>query len=243
MTFDREAGSSDALLTDLYLDALLAGAVLDPSGAPRLDPAARDAADRTDRTADRADRPADRADRTDPRAVASEEAEALVVDRYLESLLARRPVAIDGVPADLGATAHRLAAGLPRYHPSFRFEERLATRLAEAAVALRVPIAAGAEGRIVPFRGVDRDPDGVLPELDDPAVVATLDAVRRGAGRPLLIGGALTSAALSIAGAAWVAWRLGRPRAESPMVRAARAVREARELAAQPGPSRRSRLD
>jgi hypothetical protein len=45
----------------------------------------------------------------------------------------------------------------------------------------------------------------------------------------LLIGGALTSAALSIAGAAFVAWRLGRPgRAATPMARAARAVRDAR---------------
>jgi hypothetical protein len=47
--------------------------------------------------------------------------------------------------------------------------------------------------------------------------------------RPLLIGGALTSAALSIAGAAFVAWRFGRPgRASTPMARAARAVRDAR---------------
>jgi hypothetical protein len=39
----------------------------------------------------------------------------------------------------------------------------------------------------------------------------------------------LTSAALSIAGAAFVAWRLGRPgRTSSPMARAARAVREGR---------------
>ena len=42
-------------------------------------------------------------------------------------------------------------------------------------------------------------------------------------GRPLLIGGALTSAVLSIAGAAYVAWRIRRaPR--SPMARAVRAV-------------------
>jgi hypothetical protein len=170
MTFDREAGSSDALLTDLYLDALLAGAVLDRSGGPGLDPAARDAAD-------------------------------------------------------------RLRRDLVRVHPSFRFEERLATRLAEAAVAMRVPVAAGAEGRVVPFRPGDPELGGVLPETGEPGTDPGLDPARRPAGRPLLIGGALTSAALSIAGAAWVAWRLGRPRAESPMARAARAVREARELA------------
>ncbi len=169
MTLDRDTGSSDALLTDLYLDALLAGAVLETNGEPRLDPAARDAAD-------------------------------------------------------------RLRRDLVRVHPSFRFEERLATRLAEAAVALRVPLAAGAEGRIVPIRppnddGPPLDEDG-LPL--DPDLADGPDAVRR-PPRPLLIGGALTSAALSIAGAAWVAWRLGRPRSDSAMARAARAVREARE--------------
>jgi len=46
--------------------------------------------------------------------------------------------------------------------------------------------------------------------------------------RPLLIGGAaITSAALSIAGAAYVAWRLNRP-PTSAMVRAARAVARTR---------------
>ena len=176
MTFDRETASADALLTDLYLDALLAGAVLDADdgGGPRLDPAARHAAD-------------------------------------------------------------RLRRDLVRVHPSFRFEERLATRLAEAAVALQLPVAAGAEGRVVPFRPAtdDRldpaDPDAALvPDPTEAVPGSALDAVRRANGRPLLIGGALTSAALSIAGAAYVAWRLGRPVRHDPMARAARAVREAR---------------
>lgn len=173
MTFDRETGSSDALLTDLYLDALLAGAVLERNGEPRLDPAARDAAD-------------------------------------------------------------RLRRDLVRVHPSFRFEERLATRLAEAAVALRVPLAAGGDGRVVPFRAGERPVEGDdIDPIGEAALAGAdaLEAARRPAGRPLLIGGALTSAALSIAGAAWVAWRLGRPRPDTPMARAARAVREARELA------------
>ena len=64
--------------------------------------------------------------------------------------------------------------------------------------------------------------DGFDP-LADP------DDERRELPVPLLIGGALTSAAISIAGAAaYVAWRWARPgRGGSPMVRAARAVREA----------------
>ncbi|HEX2755925.1 MAG TPA: hypothetical protein VHM48_10700, partial [Candidatus Limnocylindrales bacterium] len=62
------------------------------------------------------------------------------------------------------------------------------------------------------------------------------DPARRAPNRPLLIGGALTSAALSIAGAAFVAWRLGRPgRASTPMARAARVVRTARLTSIQPG--------
>lgn len=178
---DRDAASTDALLTDLYLDALLAGAVLDSAaaGSPdldgrHLDPAARRAAD-------------------------------------------------------------RLRRDLVRVHPSFRFEERLATRLAEAAVALRMPIAAG-DGRVVAFR-TPIAADTLDPGLDEPDPTAT----RRQPARPLIIGGALTSAALSIAGAALVAWRLGRPsRQSSPMARAARAVREAR-LAEAVGGGRRSR--
>ncbi len=53
---------------------------------------------------------------------------------------------------------------------------------------------------------------------------------RTGIGRPLLIGGALTSAALSLAGAAYVAWRLNRPPA-SPMARAVARRQPGRGLA------------
>ena len=191
---DRDAASADALLTDLYLDALLAGAVRDAAagGSPdgigdRLDPGVRRAAD-------------------------------------------------------------RLRRDLVRVHPSFRFEERLAARLAEAAVALRVPLAAGAEGRLVPFpaqglgpRSGDDDADLVpgsdadvqdAAAADDLAEDLAAAAAQRDRSRPLIIGGALTTAALSLAGAAFVAWRIGRPgRAATPMARAARAVREARSVA------------
>ena len=204
MTLDRDAPAGEALLTDLYLDALLAGMVRDvaASGTPddiaaRLDPAARQAAE-------------------------------------------------------------RLRHDLVRVHPSFRFEERLATRLAAAAVAMRVSVAAGGDGRIVAFRPgapADLDPGLVPPaasqDTDETAIVAApeplgaeplgadplgpealgldADPARRVPTRPLLIGGALTSAALSLAGAAFVAWRLGRPgRTATPMARAARAVRDAR---------------
>ena len=169
--FDRDATTVDALLTDLYLDALLAGIVGAAKGDPsmstgdRLDPAVRAASD-------------------------------------------------------------RLRRDLVRVHPSFRFEERLATRLAEAALALRMPAAAGAEG-VVPFRsGAGATGRLLLDHPDDPDG----DPSRHDRARPLLIGGALTSAALSLAGAALVAWRLARPgRGATPMARAARAVRVAHD--------------
>ena len=180
--------------------------------------------------------------------------DALLTDLYLDALLAGvvRDAVAAGTPDDPASqldpsarrAADRLRHDLVRVHPSFRFEERLATRLAEAAVAMRVPIAVGAEGRLVAFPPgppLDLDPgvvpsdaDALLPEQatqppNPDRIESDADPARRVPNRPLLIGGALTSAALSIAGAAFVAWRLGRPgRAATPMARAARAVRDAR---------------
>ena len=97
------------------------------------------------------------------------EVEALVVDRYLDSLLAREPRDPSDVPAELRATAELLSTGLPRYHPSFRFEEALAARLVAAA--------AGQErtGAVIDFPAPVPDP-------------MTLDA-RSGQVRPVVIGG------------------------------------------------------
>lgn len=134
--------------------------------------------------------------------------EAFVVDRYLESLLARRPADIEGVPADLGATAARLTGALPRYHPSFRFEEALAARL--AAVAARIE--AGELVELPWAAAIEPEPPGG----DRPAI-----------GRPVVIRGVVTSAALSILGAAFVAWRMRRQPA-APMSRAARVVARTR---------------
>jgi hypothetical protein len=157
----------------------------------------------------------------------SGEIEAIVVDRYLDSLLSRRPTDPDGVPADLRAAAGRLVEELPRFHPSFGFEERLARRLAEIALGLRLPLAAGAEGVVVPFGGAG-DAVPCLGRDDDPRWRDELDALVGShlGNRPVVIGGVLTSAAISIAGAAFVAWRLRHP--EAPMRRAARAVARSR---------------
>ena len=163
------------------------------------------------------------------------EVEALLTDLYLERVLALSGT--DRGPADarldpaVRAVSERLRRDLVRVHPSFRFEERLATRLAEFAAGLRVAAAAGGEGTVV----FGRMPS-VRPDDFDPIPFDDGGDERREIPRPILIGGALTSAAISLAGAAYVAWRRARPaRARSAMVRAARAVRDARIAAAQLG--------
>jgi hypothetical protein len=156
------------------------------------------------------------------------EVEALITDRYLDSLLAPPVPGPSAVPAawpdgDLRATAERLAR-LPRLHPSFRFEEALSTRLAAAADARRLPAAAGAEGVLVTLPAPDA---GANARLGQYVGVARPGPAETDAVRPLLIGGAITSAALSLAGAAYVAWRLRRP-VGTPMARAVRAVARTR---------------
>ncbi len=150
------------------------------------------------------------------------EVDALVTDRYLDSLLAARelvPAAGEGLDRGVRLASERLTRDLPRFHPSFRFEERLAVRLAEAAAAMRLPAAAGAEGEIraVPF------PAPELPVGFDPLVDHRDGGDPAGFSRPLLLRGAVAASALSLAGAAWVAWRRSRTSA-SPMARAARAA-------------------
>lgn len=165
------------------------------------------------------------------------EVEALLTDRYLERVLARATGGETAGPFDpllnpiLRDAAETLRRDLVRVHPSFRFEERLASRIADAAAVLRMPAAAGAEGGVVSIGTV-----GGTVERDDAYLFDDDGELeRRELSRPLLIGGALTSAAISLAGAAWVAWRTRPARRGSAMVRAARAVREARLAAAHVG--------
>lgn len=135
------------------------------------------------------------------------EEEAILSDRYLELLLDAAERHAHDVPADpaldpaLRATVRRLRDELVRAHPSFRFEERLGRRLAGAAARLRPAAAAGASAAVLPFPAGGRTGGAAGPGSPDgrpwPAMT-----------RPLVIGGALTSAALSLAGAALVAWRV-----------------------------------
>jgi len=151
------------------------------------------------------------------------EIDALITDRYLDTLLAGRTDPADPAPIEeaVRLVSRRLAGDLPRFHPSFRFEERLALRLAEAAAAMRLPLAAGAERLHAaaphPLRPGDLDPlaSPVDDELGD-----------RPDGRTFLVGGAVAASALSLAGAAWFAWRRRGP--GSAMARAARAAHAGR---------------
>jgi hypothetical protein len=156
------------------------------------------------------------------------EVDALRTDRYLDALLDAGERHATDAPSDarldpaVRVAALRLHRELSRVHPSFRFEERLAARLASIADGVRLPVAAGHGGRLVAFAGAAApsetdalgDPLGPAPEAES------------GLARPLIIGGAMASAALSIAGAAFVAWWRLRP----PTTPMGRAVRIARQL-------------
>ena len=150
------------------------------------------------------------------------EIEAIIVDRYLDSLLARGPRDDAAVSADVRRTSAWLADGLPRYHPSFVFEERLAATLSRRAGAIR----AGTDARSGTGRGTgQRDGLSVLPVQHGSSPGALLPPAERGSTpvRPVVIGGVLTSAAISLAGVAFVAWRRTHPGLD-PMTRAVRSV-------------------
>lgn len=139
-----------------------------------------------------------------------DEADALQVDLYLDSLLAARgraPRALDDLVLDAGerAVADLLAARFVRFHPSFRFEEGLSRRLRERTAR------GGAKGDLIP-----------LPNAHAPAPEVPISSRHR----RVLIGGAIASG-VSLAGAALFAWRAAsRPR--TPFGRAVRAAHRAR---------------
>jgi hypothetical protein len=134
---------------------------------------------------------------------------------YLDGLMAaeerratRAPVDMDVDPAVLLAARH-LREDLVRPHPSFRFEEGLARRLAQAAhPALPVVSPAPAE------------PDHRSVTLSLPRLASLTSK----SARPLIVGG--VASAISI-GAVYVAWRWSRG-SGSPMARAVRAARTGR---------------
>lgn len=114
-----------------------------------------------------------------------EDEAAIQADAYIDSLLARGRVPVPAVepallPADEIQRAIRVLQGaLPRYHPSFVFEESLAARLQRAAA-----------GR-----------DGVIGDLIHLPLPEATSLAMAGIDRRLLVGGAIASG-VSLAGAA-----------------------------------------
>ncbi len=170
-------------------------------------------------------------------------------ERYLDGLMeaeergaAEVPMDLDLDPAVLLA-ASELRASLVRVHPSFRFEEGLAARLALTAGGARGAHsnepAPPATASIAPFRVPGFAAGDGAVAADEPA--ATRDSFAASAtphrlsltarpSRPLVVGGVgVASAAISI-GAVYVAWRWSRA-SQSPMVRAVRAGRSGRAYA------------
>jgi hypothetical protein len=153
--------------------------------------------------------------------------EAIRTDTYVEWLLdtadARRVADREAPEADASvATAARtLRDTLGRAHPSFRFEERLSRRLAELALAMRRAAAVGGSSPAASAdvgagwaaalaAALDRRPGGELVAFPGSAVAATdgdAAAAGRTGVRPMIAGGAVASAAISIGAAALVAWR------------------------------------
>jgi len=128
--------------------------------------------------------------------------QAIQADAYIEALLsAHRRVPI-AVPADEGGTEplgrqagvrdaiRLLEKGLPRFHPSFLFEEQLADRLRRQAEVTTGPGSAPT-AKVVPI-----------------AIIHSQGTGARMADRRLLVGGAIASG-VSI-GAAVIAWRRAR---------------------------------
>jgi hypothetical protein len=126
---------------------------------------------------------------------------AIQADAYIDALLTghrRAPVAVQGDSAAGGPLgqqpgvrdAIRLLEGLPRFHPSFLFEEWLADQLRRHSGARE---GGQATAEIIPI-AVIRPTSTSASLLQD---------------RRVLVGGAIASG-VSIAGAAVIAWRRSR---------------------------------
>jgi hypothetical protein len=158
--------------------------------------------------------------------------DALVLDRYLDALLsgsdpATSPAGDGGAPqTELREIADLVRRSFVRVHPSFRFEEQLSARLATLAAGRSSGSGLGA---VIPWRAAraardarmharfadagpaaaEHDVELAAVETDRPADLPGSPGARRSSAvRPLLIGGAITSAAVSLAGVAWVARRV-----------------------------------
>jgi hypothetical protein len=215
---DDERVAVDALVADRYLDALLG--IADPHLPPatRRVPATRDAAG----AADAAD--------TDAAADAAVEPELLHAARVLRRALVRVHPSFrfeEQLAGRLSAAA-RADGGVHPRGALIPFGKALLRVPAGPSGPLVAEIAEPVE--VVEVGEVARpdpwlhailtgsphpigSPDGAGPlhAAGEPVPDSSTDSRLAAARRPLLVGGAITSAALSLAGVAWVAWRVARP--------------------------------
>lgn len=161
----------------------------------------------------------------------NEARDARRTESYLERLTtaderraAEVPVDVELDPA-VRVAARQLRADLLRVHPSFRFEEGLAARLALAAARMEAGLPIDGDGAIpvapaaiASFRP-EQTPVAARPAA--PSMSLRLPSFASKPSRPFVVGG-VASAALSI-GAVYIAWRWSRP-SPGPMVRAVRAA-------------------
>jgi hypothetical protein len=171
-------------------------------------------------------------------------------ERYVDELMAADERRVSEFPVDVDMdpqirlAARELRAGLVRVHPSFRFEEALAARLAAGAMRLRAGLhvetveaetAAATPGTMAAFRGRSPLEEGPAttamppataltePHADAPAwTLRRLPEMAARQSRPLIVGGVGVASAISI-GAVYVAWRHSHL-ASGRMGRAARAA-------------------
>jgi hypothetical protein len=155
---------------------------------------------------------------------------------YLEGLLGVDERRASDVPADteldpeVRLAADRLRSDLVRVHPSFRFEEALATRLNIGAARLRAGLPVEQAEPTRPAAAIAYLPDwpGPTPPVAPSAGLQFRNPLLSARPpRPLLVGGVgVASAAISI-GAVYVAWRWSHA-SPTPMGRAARAAHGSR---------------
>jgi hypothetical protein len=116
----------------------------------------------------------------------------------------------DARDLELLATARLLHEALPRFHPRFGFEGRLARRLAEAGDGAGYPTRPVAAAQPGSVRQQASRADALVGELAGAVASPRRDGARR---RGLLAGGAIASGlslAIPIAGAALAVWRRSR---------------------------------
>lgn len=121
------------------------------------------------------------------------------------------------IDPDLVEASRMLHGALVRVHPSFRFEERLASRLADEAAAVLPAASAWARRTVAPpvqFPDARVVQDATVAPQQRPAVLTLPhlgDLLPHGGARRAFIGGAIASG-VSLAGAALLArrWRAGR---------------------------------